>query len=114
LLQWRVYKWIEKFRNGYTNVMNEEEAGCLPMATNEDVKHAVDMVMSDRQVTTDKVANHLQITHCPAYEIIHNRFGFHKDCARWVSRQLTMLLKQTCLNICQQHPQLPSKKELKG
>jgi hypothetical protein len=41
LLQWSVYKWIEKFRNGCTSVINEKGAGCPPMATNEDnVEHA--------------------------------------------------------------------------
>ena len=56
-----------------------------------------------RQLTTGEVANHLQISHGSAYEIIHNRLGFHKVCARWVPKQLKMLHKQTCLDICQQN-----------
>jgi hypothetical protein len=81
LLQWSVYKWTEKFRNGCTSVINEEGAGRPPMAANEDnVEHASDMDLSDRQMTTDEVAYRLQINHGPAYEIIHNRLAFHKDC----------------------------------
>jgi hypothetical protein len=47
------------------------------------------------------VANRLQINHGSAYEIIHNRYGFLKVCARCVSKQLTMLHKETHLYICQ-------------
>jgi hypothetical protein len=31
-------------------------------------------------MTTNEVANRLQISLGSAYEIIHNRLGFHKDC----------------------------------
>jgi hypothetical protein len=65
--------WIEKLKNGRTSVMLEEGAGCLSMATNEgNIEHAYDMVLLGRQVTIDYVANHLQISHGSAYEIIHN------------------------------------------
>jgi len=58
---------------------------------------------SVRQLTINEVANRLQINHGSAYEIIHNTLGFHKVCARWVPKQLTMLHKQTRLDICQQN-----------
>ena len=61
------------------------------------------MVLLDRRLTIDEVANRLQISHGSAYEIIHNRLGFHKVCARWVTKQLTTLHKQTRLEICQQN-----------
>ncbi|PNF13580.1 hypothetical protein B7P43_G18274 [Cryptotermes secundus] len=99
LRQWSVYEWIEKFENGRTSVTHEEGAGRPSTATNEDnIERARDMVL-----TIDEVANHLKISHGSAYEIIHNRLGFHKVCARWVPKQLTVLHKQTHLDICQQH-----------
>ena len=61
------------------------------------------MVLLDRRLTIDEVTNCLQISHGSAYEIIHNRLGFHKVCARWIPKQLTMLHKQTRLDICQQN-----------
>jgi len=45
----------------------------------------------------------LQISHGSAYEIIHNRLGFHKICTRWISKELTILHKQMRLDICQQN-----------
>jgi hypothetical protein len=37
-------------------------------------------------VTTDEVARHLQISHGSTHQVIHNRLGFHKVCARWFSK----------------------------
>jgi len=62
-----------------------------------------DVLLLDRRLTFDEVANCSQISHGSSYEIIHNRLGFHKVCARWISKQLTMLHKQTRLDICQQN-----------
>jgi hypothetical protein len=53
-------------------------------------------------LTIDEVAICLQIRHGSAYEITHNKFGFHKVFARRAPKQLTMLHKQMHLGICQQ------------
>jgi hypothetical protein len=46
-------------------------------------------MIQEIQVTINEVGNHLQISHGSAYDIIHNRLGFCKVCARWVPKQLT-------------------------
>ena len=103
LPQRSVYKWIEKFKNGHTNVTHEG-AGRPSTATSDDnIEHVHDMVLLDRQLTIDEVANCLQISHGSAYEIIHNRLDFHKVCASWIPKQLTMLHKQMHLDIYQQN-----------
>jgi hypothetical protein len=38
------------------------------------------------RVTIDEEANRLQISHGSAYEIIQDRLGFHKVCARWIPK----------------------------
>jgi hypothetical protein len=58
----------------------------------------------DRRVTIDEVADHLQISHGSAYEIIHNRLGFHKVCARWGPKQLTVFLGFRTLSIVRIFP----------
>ena len=55
-----VYKWIEKLKNGHTNVTHDKGAGQPSMAITE---HARDMVLLDRRVTIDEVAHVLQISH---------------------------------------------------
>jgi [histone H3]-lysine36 N-dimethyltransferase SETMAR len=61
------------------------------------------MILMDRRVTVADVAYRLQVSQGSAYEIIHNKLGFSKVCARWVPKQLTQLHKQTRLDICQKH-----------
>jgi transposase-like protein len=71
-----VYEWIEKCKTCRTSVTHEG-AGCPSTATTDDNIECVrDMVV--RRLTIDEVANHLQINHGSAYDIIHNRLGFHK------------------------------------
>ena len=62
LPQRSVYEWIEKFKNGRTSVTHEEGAGHPSTATNNDNTGDVrDMVLLDRRLTIDEVANRLQI-----------------------------------------------------
>ena len=100
-----VYKWIEKLKNGHTSVTTHEEGAGHPSTatTYDNIERIRDMVLLDRRQTIYEVANCLQITHGSAYEIIHNRFGFHKVCAIWIPKQLTMLHNQTHLDIYQQN-----------
>jgi hypothetical protein len=58
------------------------------------------MILLNKWVTVDKGANQVEISHGSAYEIIHNRLGFHKVCAQWVPKQLTESQKQKHLDIC--------------
>ena len=104
LPQQSVYEWIEKFKNGRTSVTHEEGVGRPSTATTDNNTECIlVMVLLERWLTADEVANCLQISHGSAYEIIHSRLGFYKVCARWVPKQLIMLHKQTHLDICQQN-----------
>jgi hypothetical protein len=117
----------------------------LHMRKELDVRPRPQMRMLNVHITwcmLTEVANHLEISYA-TYKIIHNRLKFCKACARWIPEQLTVLHKQTCLDVCQQpnrycnecydktwthhckpeskrqsmdweHPQLPSKKKSKS
>ena len=61
------------------------------------------MVLLHRRVTADEVAHVLQISHGSAYELMHNKLGFHKVFARWVPKELTEVHKQMLVDICQKH-----------
>ena len=91
LLQRSVYEWIEKLKNGLTIVMHDKGAGQLSTAI---------IVLLDRRVTIDEVAHVLQISHGSAYEMMHNKLGFQNICPRLVRRQLTVVHKQTRVDIC--------------
>ena len=52
-------------------------------------------------MTIDEVANHFEISHGSAYEIIHSRLGFRKVCTRWVPKELTEEHRNNREAICQ-------------
>jgi len=82
-----VYEWKKKFQHGRTSVNDEERAGRPSTSTTDSkVEDARAMILGNRRVTSDEVANHFEISHGSAYDIIHNRLGFRKVCARWVSK----------------------------
>ncbi|XP_014771619.1 uncharacterized protein LOC106870141 [Octopus bimaculoides] len=100
LLRSSVYEWIEMFKSGRTSVMHEDGAGRLLTSTaDEKIHQARVMVMVNQRVIINEVARFLQISHSSAYQIIHDMFGFHKVCARWVSRKLTAGHKRKRLKV---------------
>ena len=97
-----VYEWIEKFQQGRTSVKDEERAGRPSTSiTDSNVEDARAMILENRRVTIDEVANHFELSHGSAYDIIHNRLGFRKVCARWVPKELTEEQKNNRVAICQ-------------
>lgn len=56
--------------------MQEEGAGCLPTSIMDgNIEGVCATVLENRHVSIDEAANHMQISHGLAYEIIHNRQG---------------------------------------
>ena len=86
-LQWSVFDWITMFKNGHTSVTDDERSGCPTTSTTEENTERVRAMVLDKQRSTiDEVAQHLNISHGSAYEIINNRLGFHNISARWVPK----------------------------
>jgi hypothetical protein len=67
-------------------MMNDPDASTS--TTEENTERDRAMILDNRRVTVDKVAYYLLISCGSVHEIIHNHFGFHKVCARWVPKQL--------------------------
>ena len=82
-----VYEWIENFQHGRTSLKDEERSGRPSTSiTNSNVEDARAMILENRRVAIDEMANHFEISHGSAYDIIHNRLGFRKVYARWVPK----------------------------
>ena len=97
-----VYEWIEKFQHDRTSVKDGERAGRPSTSiTDSNVKDARAMILENRRVTIDEVANHFEISHGSACDIIHNRLGFRKVCARWVPKELTEEQRNNRVAVCQ-------------
>ena len=96
-----VYEWIEKFKSGRTSVKHVG-AGRPSISTSEEkTEQAQQMIMGNRRVTIDELAQSLQINHGSAQEIIHEIFGYRKVSARWIPRQHTEEHKRKHVEICQ-------------
>lgn len=97
-----VYEWIKKFQHGRTSLKDEERAGRPSTSiTDSNVEDARAMILENRRVTIDEMANHFEISHGSAYDIIHNRLGFRRVCARWVPKELTEEHRNNRVAICQ-------------
>ena len=59
-----VHEWIEKFQHGRTSLKDEERAGRPSTSiTDSNVEDDRAMILENRQVTIDEVANHFEISH---------------------------------------------------
>jgi len=64
-----VYEWIEKFQHGRTSLKDKERAGRPSTSiTDSNVEDARAMILENRRVTIDEMANHFEISHGSAYD----------------------------------------------
>jgi hypothetical protein len=82
-----VRQWSRMFKDGRTNVHDEERSG-RPSVVSDDLVQGVDQKISERRRFT--VSEHSckfpHISRTVLYEIITDRVGYHKFCARWVQQ----------------------------
>ena len=79
-----------------------EGAGRPSTSTSEEKTVQVQqMILANRRITIDKIAQSLQITFGSAQEIIHEILGYSKVSARWVPQKLTEEHKRRRMEICQ-------------
>jgi hypothetical protein len=60
----------------------------VEIATPVKLQRSKDIIRTDRRVTIDAVATAIGCSHGWAYNMMHERLGFHKVCSHWVPRQL--------------------------
>ena len=73
------YEWIEKFKSGPTNVKHPEGSGRPSISISEEkTEQAQQMILANRRITIDELAQSLQISHGSAQEIIHKILGYRK------------------------------------
>ena len=90
------------FPVGIIYSVKDEESTGRPSTSITDSKDedARAIILENRWVTIDELANHFEISHGSAYDINHNRLGFRKVCARWVPKELTKEQKNNRVAIC--------------
>jgi hypothetical protein len=85
-----VRRWYRMFRDGRTNVHDEERSG-RPSEGSDDLAQSVDLkICEKRRLKNSELSCEFpQISRTVLYEIITVRLGYHKFCARWVPKILT-------------------------
>ena len=99
-----LYNWVQKFSEGWTRIKGEHRISRpTEIASDVNVQWVGDLVRADRRVTIDTIVTAIGCSHGMAYLIMHDRFGFHKVCARWVPRMLTPQHKMQRMGLALQH-----------
>lgn len=85
-----VRKWVRAFKDGRTNVHDEERSG-RPSVITEDLVQTVDeKVRVNRRFTITSLSSEFsQISRSVLYEIVTERLNYRKLCSRWVPKMLT-------------------------
>jgi hypothetical protein len=93
-----VRQWCKMFRDGWTNVHDEERSG-RPSVVSDDLVQSVEQKICERwRFTISELLYEFPcISRTVLYEINTDRLGYHKFCARWVSKRDWAKWWQTCL-----------------
>lgn len=85
-----VRQWVRFFKNGRTNVHDDERSG-RPSLVTDDLENKVnEKVREDRRFTISELSHHFpEISRSLLHEIVTKKLGYHKFCARWVPKLLT-------------------------
>ena len=85
-----VREWCRKFRDGRTDMHDEGGQGRHSIDTDELVQKVDQCVRGKRRFTISEFSEEFpQSSRTTLYQIVTDRLGYHKFCARWVPKQLT-------------------------
>uniref|UniRef100_A0A670YH07 Mos1 transposase HTH domain-containing protein n=1 Tax=Pseudonaja textilis TaxID=8673 RepID=A0A670YH07_PSETE len=85
-----VRQWCIKFKNGRTNIHDEQRSGRPSIVTDELVAKVDVKIRENRRFTVTELSlSFPQISRSLLHEIVTQKLGYHKFCARWVPKILT-------------------------
>ena len=90
-----VYKWRKLFKEGQSNIKNEDRPGRPTEVRPPKVIESVnDLIQSDKRVTVDDIARTLSLSVGTEQKLFHDDLGYLKVSCRWVPKMLTPEHKQ--------------------
>ena len=90
-----VHNWVQKFSGGWASIEDKHRVSQpVQIAMPAKLRRDEDIIRADRRVTIDAVATTFGCSHGQAYNLMHERLGFHKVFSCWVPRQLTQHISQ--------------------
>jgi hypothetical protein len=96
-----VWQWCIMFKNGHTNVYDEERSGRPTIVTDELVAKINEKIHENRHFTITVFSLEFpQISRSLLHEIVMEKLGYHKFCARWVPKLLSEDHKNSAWQHC--------------
>ncbi|GBN09383.1 hypothetical protein AVEN_29468-1 [Araneus ventricosus] len=89
-----VRKWVRAFKDGHTNVHDEERSG-RPSVITEDLAQRVDeKVRENRRFTISSLYNEFpQVSRSVLYVIVTEHLNYHKVCSLWAGGKISMRME---------------------
>jgi [histone H3]-lysine36 N-dimethyltransferase SETMAR len=85
-----VREWVRAFKSGRTNVHDEERSGRPSVVTDDLVGKIDEKIRDNRRFTISQLSEEFpQISRTVLYEVVSERLGYRKFCARWVPKILS-------------------------
>lgn len=85
-----VRQWVRFFKNGRTNVHDEDRSGRPSVVNDELVNRVNEKIRENRRFTISELSEHFtEISRSLVHEIVTEKLGYHKFCARWIPKVLT-------------------------
>lgn len=85
-----IRKWCFQFKNGRTNVHDEEKSGRPSTVTDELLAKVDEKIRENRRFTiTELSLSFPQVSRTLLFEIVTQKLRYHKFCARWVPKLFT-------------------------
>lgn len=90
-----VRQWCRTFKNGRSEVHDEEGRGRHSALTDELVQKVDEVVRERRRFTISELSDDIpDISRSTLFRVITENLGYHKYCARWVPKRLTDVHKR--------------------
>ncbi|GFY00653.1 HTH_48 domain-containing protein [Trichonephila clavipes] len=86
-----VRKWVRAFKDGGSNIHDEERSGRPSVITDELIQKVDCKVKENRRFTISSLAEKFPaVSRSVLYEIVSERLNYRKLCSRWVPKMLTV------------------------
>lgn len=89
-----VRKWVRAFKDGRSNVHDEERSGRPSLITDELIGKVDEKIQENRRFTISSLSEQFpQVSRSVIYDIVTERLHYRKLCSRWVPKMLTEVHK---------------------
>jgi len=94
----KVRQWCHLFKDGRTNVHDEEHSGPPSVITDDLAEKVNTTIRGNCHFTISELSLEFpQVSRSVIYDIVSEKLGYKKLCAGWVPKMLTGKHKQKCL-----------------